>query len=157
MRRSWTLLLVSIVIATGWIAQGEAAVVLLGRPGIVMNPQPVQAIIVDSNGNTIQQTVYYDPAIGGVNLETSWAAPNASVYFPAFDTGYVWYNGYWVDHTGYYWDGGRRVYIGHPNWGNFWVGYWHGRNHWHGGWHDHPHLSYHVHETVYEHGHHHHH
>lgn len=164
MKKSWLLFLAASSLATGWIAQGEAAVVVVGTPGVVINnQQPIQAVIVDSNGNTFQQTVYYNPAVGGVDLNTAWAGPNASVYFPAFGTGYVWYNGFWVDHTGYYWDGGRRLYIGHPNWGGFWVGYWHGRNHWdggwhggwHEGWHSHPEVSYHIHETVYKGGYHH--
>jgi hypothetical protein len=170
MKKIRILLLASVALATGWVNQGEAAVVVLGGPGIALNYcQPIQAIIIDSNGNTFQQTVYYDPAIGGVDLNTAWAGPNASVYFPAFGTGYVWYNGYWVDRTGYYWNAGRRIYIGHPNWGNYWVGYWHGRPHWdggwyvgwhdnwHGGWHGRPEVSYHIHETVYKHGYHHHH
>lgn len=131
-----------------WMAQGDAAVVLLGGPGVVINyHQPIQAVIVDTNGNTFEQTVCYDPAIGGVNLNTAWAGPNASVYFPAYRTGYIWNNGYWVDQTGFYWNGERRVYMSHPNWNNHWAGYWQG--HPHGGvYHSGPDVSVHVHETV---------
>jgi hypothetical protein len=162
-----SLLLLTSILATGWIVQGEAAVVLIGGPEIVLtNRQPVQAVVVDTNGNTYQQTVYYDPAIGGVDLDTSWAGPNASVYFPDYGTGYLWYNGYWVDRAGFYWNGGQRVYIGHPYWHDHWAGYWGGgpgvywhgdSGYWHGGWHSRPEVSVHVHETVYEHGGYHHH
>lgn len=151
------LFLLTAFLTIGWIGQGEAAVVMIGGPGIVLSyRQPIQAVVVDPSGNTYQQTVYYDPAIGGVDLDTSWAGPNASVYFPQYGTGYVWYNGVWVDRAGFFWDGGRRVYIGDPHWHDHWGVYWGGG---YGGWHSHPHVSVHVHETVYEHGgyHHHHH
>lgn len=142
MQKSWIFLFTCLV--AGWLASGNAAVVVIGGPGVVLtNRQPIQAVIVDSNGNTFQQNVFYDSAIGGVDLDTSWAGPNASVYFPTIGTGYVWYNGYWVDQTGYYWNGKNRVYIGHPNWNNYWSGYWHGRNHWNGGWHEGSHGGWH--------------
>jgi hypothetical protein len=134
MKKSWALLLVSVVIATGWTSQAEAAVVVVDQPGVVLNSrQSLPVVVVDSNGNTFQQTVYYDPSLGGIDLNTSWAGPNASVYFPTLNTGYVWYNGYWVNPAGYYWNGGRRYYVG-PTWNNYWVGYWNGRNHWNGVW-----------------------
>ena len=138
----------------GTAVQSEAAVVTIGGPGIVLaNRQPVQAVIVGPNGNSIQQTVYFDPALGGVNLDTSWAGPNASVYFPAYQTSYIWYNGFWVDQAGAYWDGGKRVYITHPHWHDYWGGYWH--NHWHEGWRSgwHPHAE--VSVNFHGHGHHH--
>jgi hypothetical protein len=151
------LFLLAFLLAIGWIGQGETAVVMVGGPGVVLGyQQPVQAVIVDTNGNTYQQTVYYNPSIGGVDLDTSYAGPNASVYFPEYGTGYVWYNGYWVDQAGYYWDGGRRLYIGHPHWHDHWALYWGGHDHWHGGWHSHPEVSVHVHETIHNSWHHHH-
>lgn len=158
MKKPWILVLASLL-SIGFTSKTEAAVVTIGGPGISLTyRQPVQTVVVDTNGNTLQQTVYYDPAIGGVNLDTSWAGPNASVYFPAYQTGYVWYNGFWVDHAGYYWDGGRRVYLNHPHWGDHWSGYWHNHWHegWHGGWHAHPEVSMHVHESFHDHWHHHH-
>lgn len=156
MKTSW-LIIFATLIAICFFSYVEAAVVALGGPGITLTArQPIQAVIIDPNGNNLQQTVYYDPAIGGVDLNTTWAGPNASVYFPTFQTGYIWYNGNWVDHAGYYWKGGRRVYVGHPNWGSHWTGYWHNR--WHGGGrHAHPEVSVHVHEGYHDHGHHHHH
>lgn len=170
MNKSWLFTLAS-MLTMGWIAEGEAAVVAIGGPEVVLTArQPVQAVVVDSNGNSYQQTVYYDPAISGVDLDTSWAGPNASVYFPEYGTGYLWYNGFWVDQAGYYWNGGNRVYIGHPAWHDHWAGYWrvhggwhggwhdgwHGGWHdgWHGGWHGHPGGSVHIHETIHEHWHH---
>lgn len=154
MKQLW-LFILFLGLTTGWIFQGEAAVVVVGGPGIVLGyRQPVQVVVVDSNGNTYNQTVYYDPAIGGVDLNTEWAGPNASVYFPAYGTRYLCYNGYWADETGYYWNGGNRVYIGHPHWHDHWSGYWSSG---HGGWHSHPDVSVHVHETIHEHGGHHHH
>lgn len=151
------------LIFAGWMIQSEAAVVLLGGPGVVISSQqPIQAIVVDSNGNTFEQTVCYNPAIGGVDLNTAWAGPNASVYFPAYNTGYIWNNGFWVDQSGYYFDGGRRVFVSQPNWGVHWNGYWQG--HGHGGWYHsnnnvsvNVNKSVHVHESVhnnyYQHGH----
>lgn len=135
-------ILFATILAVGSAAQSEAAVVRIGGPGICLTyRQPVHAVIVGPAGNSIEQTVYYDPAIGGVDLDTGWAGPNASVYFPAYQTSYIWYNGFWVDQAGSYWDGGRRVYITHPHWHDYWGGYWH--NHWHEGWHRgwHPHAE----------------
>jgi hypothetical protein len=158
MKKSWLLLLATIL-STIYIAKGEAAVVMLGGPGITLSyRQPVQAIVVDANGNSCQQTVFYDPNIGGVDLDTSWAGPNASVYFPDYGTGYLWYNGVWVDQTGYYWNGTQRIYIGHPSWRDHWAGYWRGHGGWRGGWHEggwhrRPEVSVHIHETIHEHGH----
>ena len=151
--------LLASLIAVGFTVESEAAVVAIGGPGITLTyRQPVQVVVVDPTGNSLQQTVYYDPAIGGVDLDTGWAGPNASVYFPAFQTGYIWYNGFWVDHAGYYWNGSHRAYLGHPHWDAHWSGYWHNHWHsgWHGGWHSHPGVSVHVHETIHDHWHHHH-
>lgn len=131
MKKSWTLLLTSALLATAWTTQADAVVVVLDQT--FSSRQPLQAVVVDSNGKNSQQTVYYDPAIGGVDLDTSWAGTNASVYFPTLNTGYVWYNGNWVNPAGYYWNGGKRYYVG-PEWNNYWNGYWRGQNHWNGAW-----------------------
>lgn len=154
--------LIALVLATvafGFSFSCEAVVVKIGGPGVCLTyRQPVQAVIVAPGGGTVQQTVYYDPSLGGVDLDASWAGPNASIYFPAYQTSYVWYNGFWVDQAGYYWDGSRRVYIAPAYWHDHWAGYWH--NHWHegwrGGWHPHANVSVHFHETFHEHGHRHH-
>jgi hypothetical protein len=132
-------LLLATFLAIGGIASSEAAVIPIRPPGIVVTyRQPLQAIIQDSYGNTFQQIVYYDPYIGGIDINLSWAGPNASIYFPELGIGYIWYNGYWVDEGGYYWDRGNQVYIGYPYWNVYWTDYW-GR-HWddkrYGRWHD---------------------
>lgn len=135
MKKSWALLLLSSLFAAGWTLHATAAVVVLDQGGATLtSQQPIQAVIVDSNGNSFQQTVYYNPSAGGIDLDTSWAGPNASVYFPSLNTGYVWYNGYWVSPEGYYWNGGNRLYVG-PTWNNYWTNYWSGRNYWNGDWH----------------------
>ena len=132
------------VLATCWIVQGEAVVVVLDQPGVVFtHRQPIQVVVVDANGNNMEQTVYYDSSIGGIDLNASWAGPNASVYFPSFNTGYVWYNGYWVNPNGYYWNGGRYYSVG-PNWNIYWSGYWRGHSHWNGCWHGGWHRGYHC-------------
>ncbi len=111
----------------------DAAVVVFDQAGM-NSAQPIEATIVDSNGNTFQQTVYYDPSIGGVDMNANWAGPNASIYFPTLGTGYVWYNGYWVNPEGYYWNNGARYYVG-PTWNGYWANYWSGRPYWNGNWH----------------------
>src|ERR1700678_4280897 len=106
------LILLTSSLAIGWLAQGEATVMRIdGSRIIISNQQPIQVFITDSNGNNYVQSAYYDPAIGGINIDTSWAGPNASIYIPSLNMGYLWYNGYWVDESGYYWNGTRRVYI----------------------------------------------
>ncbi len=148
-------LLLALSLVLGFATQGEAAIVVIGGPGVALTyRQPVQAVIVDNNGNRYEQTVYYDPAMGGVDVDTTWAGPNASVYFPAYGTRYLWYNGYWVDQAGYYWNGGNRIYIGHPYWHDHWAGYWNGYGHGHGWYHSSPEVV-HVHKTVHEHIYHH--
>ncbi len=141
MKKSWLFFLASIL-AFGGIAQTEAAIIRLDGSGVIMTQgQPIEVIIIDNNGNAYRQFVYYNPAIGGIDLDTSWAGPDASIYFPAWGLGYVWYNGYWVDASGYYWNGSRRIYIDYPNWNNYWTTYWHKHDHryWHDHWRDRDH------------------
>ena len=156
MKKGSMLFFASAILSLGWISHGEAAVMVVGGPGVTFTQgQPIQAVFVDSAGNTIQQTVYYNEALGGIDLNANLIGANTSVYFPSLGAGYVWYDGHWVDQSGYYWNGTTRVYVNHPHWGTYWGGYWHGRSHWDGNWHAHPDVSIHVHESVYEHGHHH--
>jgi hypothetical protein len=84
---------------------------------------------VDSYGNAYEETAYYDATIGGIDINTDWAGPDASVYFPSLDTGYLMFNGYWVDRDGSYWDQGRRVYLDSPRWRDRWSGYWRSHTH----------------------------
>lgn len=139
-QKSW-LLLMAFSLAIGWIAQGEATVIRIGGPSVeITHAQPVQVIVVNSHGNTFEQRGYYDPSVGGVDIDTSWAGPNASIYIPALGINYIWYNGYWADEEGYYWNGNRRVYIADPQWRERWTTYWRGHRHdgWRGreGWHN---------------------
>ncbi len=131
-QKTWLMLLTS-SLAIGWMAKGEAAIIQIGGPGVVISQaQPVQVVIVDSNGNTYEQTAYYDSSIGGVNIDTRWAGPGASIYIPTLGLGYLWYNGFWVDQEGYYWNGQSRVYISDPQWRDHWHHYW--NDHRHDGW-----------------------
>lgn len=115
--------------------QTEAAVVVV-QPGATFSPQqPIQAVVIDSSGNPTNQTFYYNSAVGGVDVNTA-VGPDTSIYFPDYGTRYIWYNGYWVDQGGYYWNDGRRFYVGHPHWNDYWGGYWRGHGGWHDGWHN---------------------
>ena len=127
-----SLFLLALSLSIGTVNQTEAVALKIGGPGVVFtNQQPVQVIIIDSNGNTLDKTIYYNPEIEGLDLDASWAGPNASIYIPSLGTGYLWYNGFWVNQDGYYWDHGRRVYVTDvPQWRTHWTGYWH--NHTHG-------------------------
>lgn len=125
-----TLLLVAFSLTLGFIAQSEAIAIKIGSPQIIFTPrQPIQAVIVDSNGNASEQTFYYNPDIDGVDIDASMAGPDASIYFPSLGTGYIWYNGYWVDQDGYYWNGQARIFINHPHWKERWTGYWDAHSH----------------------------
>ncbi|WP_068471221.1 hypothetical protein [Candidatus Protochlamydia phocaeensis] len=143
-----------------FLSDMQAGVVVFGPQVTIAYRQPVQAIIVDGSGNTYEKVFYYDPAIGGVDLGPSYAAADTSIYFPNYNVRYIWYNGYWVNEEGCYWDGGRCVYIDHPHWRVYWTGYW--NNHWHESWHRHWVVhhedvawQYHGHEHWHEHWHHH--
>jgi hypothetical protein len=149
MQKTW-LFLLPIVLTLGKIQPGEAAVIVIGGGATLTDRQPIQAVVIDSNGNRYNQTVYYNPAIGGVDIDTAGFGSNASVYFPAYGTRYICYNGFWVDEAGYYVDGGQRFYVNHPYWGDHWAGYWghYGGWHdgWHGSWHNGWHSGWHGHE-----------
>ena len=112
------------------VVESEAAVLKIAPPPSIINsPQSLEVVIVDKNGNAIKQTAYYNPTVGGIEADTRWAGPNASIYIPNWETGYIWQNGYWVDAEGYYWDGSRKTSIAMPDWRNQWVDYWH--KYWH--------------------------
>lgn len=141
--KKMSLLLLAFSLSMG-MSQAEAVTLQLGGPGVVFtNQQPIQVVVVDSNGNTYERTAYYNSATGGIEIDASWVGPNASIYIPSLSTGYLWYNGFWVNQEGYYWDNGRRVYVPDiPQWKTHWSGYWQHRGHdgrnWdHGDRHDH--------------------
>jgi hypothetical protein len=125
-QKTWLTLLAS-SLAVGCIAQGEATVIKIEGASITQ-AQPVKVIIVDSNGRTFEQIANYDPSAGGIDIDTSWAGPNASIFIPSLNIGYVWYNGYWVNQEGYYWNGTQRVAVPYiPQWREHWNHYWQAR------------------------------
>jgi hypothetical protein len=99
---------------------------------VVSSPTPVDAIVVDSNGNMSQQQVQYDPNAangqGGVTINNNYGGDNASLFLPLFQMGFIWSMGYWVGHDGSYWNGHNTVYINNSHWDNHWNNYWH--NNW---------------------------
>jgi hypothetical protein len=128
----------------------KAGPLILNSPNIVFtNQQPIEAIIVDANGNPTTQTIYYNGTIGGFDIPSTKLGPNASIYFPSLQTGYIWHNGFWVDEGGSYFLNGQRHYVTNPEWHTHWSTYWGGYSHYH------PHSSTHIHEAAYHEGHHH--
>lgn len=87
---------------------------------------PVDTIVVDKYGTMTETQYPYDPDKQGVviNNYEDVAGPNASVFFPAFEVGLLWWGGYWTDHDGYYWDGDHYAYINDPHWHDHWDHYW---------------------------------
>lgn len=124
------LLMLSLMALTLTITGLEAGTIVF-NPGstVYTNQQPITAIFTDSNGNTYEQTVYYNSTIGGVDIGN----PDSyvSVYFPTVGNAYLWNNGFWVGQDGYYWNNGTRIYVG-PGWNDHWNAYW-GPRGWHGG------------------------
>lgn len=115
------------------VAGVDAAFIKVETPGVTYaDRQPLEAVVVDGKGNTSNQTFYYNAGLGGVDYAPVDANAAASIFFPSLQVGYLWNNGYWVDHSGYYWSGGHRYYTNHPNWHGYWGGYWNA--HPHGGW-----------------------
>jgi hypothetical protein len=100
----------------------EAAVIVLNNMNTAMIRQPVTAVIVDTNGNSFEQTYYYEPSLNGVDIGLT--NPGESIYFPDYNARYLWNNGYWVNEQGYYWNNGRYTYVDHPHWHDHWHGYW---------------------------------
>lgn len=120
-----SMIVLTLSFIVGIISPSDAIPLRISVPGIEFTAQqPVQVIVYDSYGNAYESTAYYDSSIGGIDIDTAWAGPNASIYLPMFNTGYLWFNGFWVDREGYYWDHGRRLYLNSPRWNDHWSGYW---------------------------------
>ncbi len=103
-----------------------------GATNITTTSSQVNAIIVDGNGNMSQQVFPYNPQNQQVDVGSASQGENASIYFTLFMMGFMWWDGYWVGHNGYYWDGHINVYVKNVNWNNHWNNYWH--NTWNQKW-----------------------
>jgi hypothetical protein len=104
------------------------------------SPTPVDAVVVDKDGNMTQTQYTYDPNQGGVVINNYYqvGGPDASIYFPLWGIGFLWWSGFWVDSYGYYWNGYGYGYVRSARWGNHWNNYWHSNwnnkwNNYHGG------------------------
>lgn len=113
------------------------------------SPTPVNVIVVDGNGTMSQQQYMYEPALGGVVINNTSAigGDGASIFFPDFSLGFVWWNGYWADYDGFYWNGFNYAQVNNSDWHHYWHHYWHHDwNHrWHNYWNQHhkdPHWVY---------------
>lgn len=104
----------------------------------VDGPTPVQAIILDSNGNVTEKEYTYDPNTQTIIINSNDEGDNASIFFPLFETGFLWWGGYWVNYNGYYWNGHWR-HVDYDDWNGHWHNYWnhHWDNHWHNYWNQH--------------------
>lgn len=139
----------------------QAEVICFGPSITFTAQQPVRAIIVDGDGNTIEKTYVYNPDLGGIDIGV-YSTPYASIYFPDSNVRYLYAGGFWVGEDGYYWNHGRRYYYDHPGWGAHWNGYWSNHARWREparevSWHEHVDVHYDVHERFnggHEHGHH---
>jgi hypothetical protein len=100
------------------------------------SPTPVNAVVVDRNGNMTETRYTYDPDQGGVviNNYEEISGPGSSVFFPEDEVGLMWWDGFWVDHEGYYWNGANFVLVDDPGWRGRWDQYWQRdwRNKWNG-------------------------
>ncbi len=118
------------LLVLGWSAQGDALPIKFegSSTRIFSNRQSVEVVIIDGEGHIYHQTLPYDSALGGVDINLGQIGPHSSIYFPELGVGYIWYNGQWVNQEGYSWDGRTRVYINDPNWKKYWVHYWQGNS-----------------------------
>src|SRR5690242_19972965 len=103
------------------MGQLSAGIVYFGPSVTFTARQPVRAVIVDADGNTIEKTCYYNPEIGGIDIGD---ANYTSIYFPDTNVRYLYADGFWVGEDGYYWNRGRRYYYSNPGWHDRWHGYW---------------------------------
>ncbi|MCB1067764.1 MAG: hypothetical protein KDK56_06225 [Simkania sp.] len=103
-----------------------------GATNITTTSSQVNAIVVDGNGNMSQQVFPYNPQTQQVDVGDANQGQNASIYLTLFMMGFMWWDGYWVGHNGYYWNGHTNVYVKNVNWNNHWNNYWH--NTWNQKW-----------------------
>ncbi|MBS0651927.1 MAG: hypothetical protein JSR39_00190 [Verrucomicrobia bacterium] len=105
----------------------------------ITSPTPVQAIVLDSNGNMSEEEYMYNPDTQVVVVDSNNGGDNASIFFPLFAAGFIWWDGYWVNHEGNYYVNNHWVHVNNPDWNNHWHDYWnnHWDNHWHNYWNQH--------------------
>lgn len=108
-------------------SQNASQVIPLPEADQSDSSEPVDAIVVDKNGTMQQMQYTYDPDQGGVviNNYEEVSGDGASIFFPAFEVGMLWWGGYWVDHEGYYWNGNRYAQVHDAHWNDNWNHYWH--------------------------------
>jgi uncharacterized membrane protein YgcG len=96
--------------------------------------QTVDAIVTDNQGNMSEQQLPYNPNNQTVIVNNNYGGDNASLFFPAFELGFMFWAGYWVGHNGSYWNGSHYVHVTNVNWNQHWHNYW---NHtWAPKWHN---------------------
>ena len=118
-------------------------------------PTWLEAIVLDANGNMTDQQYLYNPSTELMIINSNTEGDNASIFFPLFSVGFIWWNGHWVNLDGYYYyddeaywfldgyyfdtDDYPLVQVKHADWNNYWNGYWnnHWDNHWHNYWNNH--------------------
>ncbi len=109
------------------------------------NPASVNTIIINNNGDVTTANYPYDPDQGGIviNNNVDVGGPGCSLFFPGFGVGFLWYNGFWCDGLGYYWNGFGWGFCGFGGWPGYWHGYWY--HHWSRSWHHY--YSHHYHSA----------
>ena len=119
-----------------------------GATSVTTTSSQVNAIVVDGNGNMSQQVFPYNPQTQQVDTSSASGGDNASIYLTLFTLGFIWWDGYWVGHHGYYWNGHTNVYINNNNWNNHWNNYW--NNTWNQKWNNYYNSHKHDHNFPYK-------
>ncbi len=127
-------LLVIVIISATFLLQADSQVMIPNGNSGISSPTPVQAIVVDSQGNVSEQEYTYDPNTQVIVINSNNSGDNASLFFPLFAMGFIWWEGYWVNHDGNYWVDNHWVHVNNVNWDKHWNNYWH--NHWNNRWHN---------------------
>lgn len=86
----------------------------------------VDAIVTDNQGNMQEVQLPYNSQTQSVTINNNqYGGDNASLFFPLFATGFMFYAGYWVGHDGSYWNGSHYTHVTNiNNWNNHWNNYW---------------------------------
>src|SRR5262245_52905375 len=105
--RKHLLYLITVMLCSLALDLSAAVVQIVDNGRVIVPTGPVQAIVTTSDGTITEKTFTYDPQLGGVNVNVS--EPVESIFFPDYGTRYIYWNGFWVNDTGYYWYGNRWV------------------------------------------------